>query len=57
MSPQSADPEGRYLAFGCTSEPMGKAIDVRGTTGRLSVEVSGKRFVGKLGLHTHPHAH
>ena len=57
MSPQSADPEGRYLAFGCTSEPMGKAIDVRGTTGRLNVEVSGKRFVGKLGLHAHPHAH
>ena len=57
MSPQSADPEGRYLAFGCTSEPMGKAIDAKGTTGRLNLEVSGKRFVGKLGLHTHPHAH
>jgi len=55
--PQSADPEGRCSAFGCTSEPMCKAIDAKGTTGRLNVEVSGKRFVGKLGPHTHPHAH
>jgi hypothetical protein len=55
--PQSADPEGRCSAFGCTSEPMCKAIDAKGTTGRLNVEVSGKRFVGKLGLHTHHHAH
>ena len=55
--PQSADPEGRYLAFACTSEPMGKAIDAKGTTGRLNLEVSGKRFVGKLGGHAHPHLH
>jgi len=55
--PQSADPEGRCSAFGCTSESISKAIDAKGTTGRLNVEVSGKRFVGKLGPHTHPHAH
>ena len=55
--PQTDDPEGRCSAFGCTSEPMCKAIDAKGTTGRLNVEVSGKRFVGKLGPHTHPHAH
>jgi hypothetical protein len=55
--PQSDDPEGRCSAFGCTSEPMCKAIDAKGTTGRLNVEVSGKRFVGKLGGHLHPHAH
>jgi hypothetical protein len=55
--PQSADPEGRCSAFGCTSEPMCRAIDAKGTTGRLNVEVSGKRFVGKLARHSHHHAH
>jgi len=55
--PQSNDPEGICSAFGCTSEPMCKALDAKGTTGRLNVEVSGKRFVGKLGGHTHNHAH
>lgn len=56
-SPQPADPEGRCSAFGCTSEPMCKALDAKGTTGRVNVEVSGKRFVGKLGGHTHHHPH
>ena len=55
--PQSTDPEGTCSAFGCTSEPMCKALDAKGTTGRLNVEVSGKRFVGKLGGHAHNHAH
>ena len=55
--PQSTDPEGRCSAFGCTSEPMCKALDAKGTTGRLNVEVSGKRFVGRLGGHAHNHAH
>jgi hypothetical protein len=36
---------------------MGKAIDARGTTGRLNVEVSGKRFVGKLGGRAHHRGH
>jgi hypothetical protein len=44
-------------AFACTSEPMGKAIDAKGTTGRLNVEVPGKVFVGKLDRHTRHHAH
>jgi hypothetical protein len=56
-SPQSADPEDRCSAFGSTSERMGKAIDAKGTSGRLNVEVSGKRFVGKLGGHDHGHDH
>ena len=55
--PQSTDPEGTCSAFGCTSEPMCKALDAKGTTGRLNVEVSGKRFVGKLGGHAHNHPH
>ena len=55
--PQSTDPEGMCSAFACTSEPMCKAIDAKGTTGRLNVEVSGKVFVGKLGGHAHHHAH
>lgn len=55
--PQSTDPEGTCSAFGCTSEPMCQALDAKGTTGRLNVEVLGKRFVGKLGGHAHNHAH
>jgi hypothetical protein len=55
--PQSTDPEGRCSAFGCTSEPMCRVIDAKGTTGRLNVEVSGKRFVGKLAGHSHHHDH
>jgi len=55
--PQPTDPDGRSSAFGSTSEPMCKAIDAKGTTGRLNVEVSGKRFVGSLGGHTHRHPH
>jgi len=55
--PQSTDPEGKCSAFGCTSEPMCKALDSKGTTGRLNVEVVGKMYVGKLGGHSHNHAH
>jgi len=35
---------------------MCKAIDTKGTTGRLNVEVLGKVFVGKLDGHAHHHA-
>ena len=55
--PQSADPAGTCSAFGCTSEPMCKALDAKGTTGRLNVEVAGKRYVGTLGAQAHHHAH
>lgn len=55
--PQPTDPEGKCSAFGSTSEPMCKALDAKGTTGRLNVEVVGKMYVGKLGGHTHNHAH
>ena len=55
--PQSTDPEGKCSAFACTSEPMCKALDATGTTGRLNVEVVGKMFVGKFGGHSHNHGH
>jgi len=53
--PQANDPEGRCSAFGCTGEAMCKALDAKGTTGRLNVEVAGKVYVGRLGGHSHPH--
>jgi hypothetical protein len=43
-------------AFACTSEPMCKTIDTKGTTGRLNVEVLGKVFAGKLDGLAHHHA-
>ena len=55
--PQANDPEGRCSAFGCTGEAMCKALDAKGTTGRINVEVAGKVYVGRLGGHTHPHPH
>jgi len=55
--PQSTDPEGRCSAFGCTNEAMCRALDAKGTTGRLNVEVLGKMFVGKLSGHAHNHTH
>jgi hypothetical protein len=54
---QATDPEGKCSAFGSTGEAMCKALDAKGTTGRLNVEVAGKVFVGKLGGHAHPHPH
>ena len=55
--PQPTDPEGKCSAFGSTNGPMCKALDAKGTTGRLNVEVVGKMYVGKLGGHTHNHVH
>lgn len=55
--PLSTDPAGKCSAFGSSSAAIGKALHIKGTTGRLNVPVAGKVFVGKLGGHTHPHSH
>jgi hypothetical protein len=55
--PQPTDPAGKCSAFGSTNGPMCKALDAKGTTGRVNVEVVGKMYVGKLGGHTHNHIH
>ena len=55
--PQPTDPEGMCSAFSSASEPMCKAMDAKGTTGRLSVPIAGKVFSGRIDAHSHPHPH
>ena len=38
-----------------TSKPLCQALDGHGATGRLSVEIGGKMYGGKVGGHTHAH--
>jgi hypothetical protein len=55
--PQPTDQEGMCSAFSSASEPMCKALDAKGTTGRLNVPIAGKVFSGRIDAHTHPHPH
>ncbi|MEI7861054.1 MAG: hypothetical protein WCJ21_00415 [Planctomycetota bacterium] len=55
--PQPTDPEGMCSAFTSASEPMCKAMDAKGTTGRLNVPIEGKVFAGRIDTHSHPHPH
>jgi hypothetical protein len=55
--PQPTDPEGMCSAFTSASETMCKAMDAKGTTGRLNVPIEGKVFAGRIDTHTHAHPH
>jgi hypothetical protein len=55
--PQPTDQEGMCSAFSSASEPMCKALDAKGTTGRLNVPIAGKVFSGRIDAHTHAHPH
>ena len=55
--PQPTDQEGMCSAFSSASETMCKALDTKGTTGRLNVAIAGKVFSGRIDAHTHPHPH
>jgi len=55
--PQPTDQEGMCSAFSSASETMCKALDAKGTTGRLNVPIAGKVFSGRIDAHTHPHPH
>ena len=55
--PQATDPEGGCSAFSVASESICQAIDAKGTTGRLNVEIAGKIFSGRVAAHTHPQPH
>lgn len=53
--PQSTDPAGSSSAFAATDQQLCALLDTKGSSGRLSVEIAGKRYVGRVGGHTHPH--
>ena len=53
--PQSTDPEGSSSAFVATDKQLCTLLDTKGSSGRLNVEIAGKRYVGRVGGHTHPH--
>jgi hypothetical protein len=55
--PQPSDQKGMCSAFSSASEPMCKALDAKGTTGRLNVPIAGKVFSGRIDAHTHAHPH
>jgi hypothetical protein len=45
---EAADPAGRASRFQSADAALCEALDAKGTTGRLNVEIEGKAFVGKL---------
>ena len=49
--------KGMCSAFSSASETMCKALDAKGTTGRLNVPIGGKVFSGRIDAHTHAHPH
>jgi hypothetical protein len=53
--PQSTDPEGTSSAFTTADKRVGEALHTKGATGHLNVEIAGKRYVGRVGGHTHAH--
>jgi len=55
--PEATDPAGTSSAFSSKSEELCEALDANGTTGRLSVEIQGKAFVGTIAQHAHDHDH
>lgn len=55
--PQAGDPAESASVFTLKNDQLSRALDAKGTTGRLNVEIGGKMYVGKLGGHTHPHPH
>jgi len=38
-----------------TDKHLGKLLNATGSSGRLNVEIAGKRYVGRVESHTHPH--
>jgi len=53
--PQAADPAGSSSAFAATGKQLCKLLDAKGSSGRLNVEIAGKRYVGRVESHSHPH--
>jgi len=53
--PQSTDPAGASSAFAATDKQLCKLLDAKGSSGRLNVEIAGKRYVGRVESHSHPH--
>ena len=51
--PQGTDPEGSSSAFSTTDKRLGRALHTKGATGHLNVEIAGKRYVGRIGVHSH----
>jgi hypothetical protein len=50
---QPTDPEGSCSAFSAHSGPLCTALGVKGTTGRLNVQIKGRMFVGRVEPHSH----
>lgn len=53
--PQAGDPDGSASAFVATDARLCEALHTHGASGRLSIEIGGKMYVGRVGGHSHPH--
>jgi len=55
--PQQGEVAGSASAFAASGKQICQAIDAKGTSGRLNVEIGGKVYVGNVGGHSHNHNH
>jgi hypothetical protein len=53
--PQTGEADGLASAFAATGEQISRAIDAKGASGRMNVEIDGRIYVGNVGGHSHHH--
>lgn len=56
-TPQAGDPDASASAFALADKSLGQILDVKDATGRLSVEIGGKVYVGQVEGHAHKDEH
>jgi hypothetical protein len=49
------DPDGLASAFAATDAQLCQALHAAGSSGRLTVEIAGRQYVGRVEGHTHAH--
>jgi hypothetical protein len=54
-APQAGDPEGQASRFELKDEKLVDALDAPKSTGRVEVDIGGKRYSGDIDAHGHEH--
>ncbi len=54
-APQAGDPAGTSSAFAAADKQLCAALHATGASGRLTVEIAGRQYIGKVAGHTHAH--
>jgi len=55
--PKTGDADGSASVFAASGKQISQAIDTKGASGRLNVEIEGKIYVGNVGGNSHNHKH